>query len=121
VRSKTSTSSTERLHRYCRCCISQKAGLTLAVFHIKKRILKITPQVGAGLRIEDDPDNCYPAKIKPIKIKALKHIEFAFRPKTLVLKHAVLLQRDEEIRNWRKLCNEDRHNLEDYSVQHSAR
>jgi len=96
----------------------QNAGLTLAIFHIKKRILRIMLQVGAGLCIEG---NCFPAKMKPIKIKALKHIEFVFRPKFPVLKHAVLLERDEEIRNWRKLCNEDRHNLEDCSLQHIIR
>jgi len=99
--------------------MSQKAGLTLAIFHIKKGILRITFRVGAGLCIEgNDPDNCFPAKVKPIKIKVLRHIEFAFRPKFAVLKHAVLLERDEEKRNWRKLCNEDRLNLEDCSSYH---
>jgi hypothetical protein len=128
VKSKTSVSSTDRLHRHCRGCIPQNAetqhliGLTLAILHIKNGILRITIQVGAGLCIGDnDPVISFPFKIKPIKIKALKHIEFAFRPKTAVLKHDVLLQKDEELRNWRKLYNEDRHNLEDYSLQYIIR
>jgi hypothetical protein len=102
--------------------VTERRPETCYISYQKKGILSITFEAGAGLCIEDnDADNFFPAKIKPIKIKALKHIEFAFQPKSAVLKHAVLLQRDEEIGNWRKLCNEDRHNLEDCSSQHTIR
>jgi len=68
--------------------------MPLAIIHIYKGILRSTFQVGAGLCVEgNDSDNCFPLKIKPIKIKALKQIEVAVRPKFAVVKHAVLLER----------------------------